>query len=125
MRVLLVVLVFAVTILAQASTADAPISATTQETAALKVLQDAETKAATALTAAREKLPEFKAAQEALRKLKEAEDRLPEKAAFTKANEATWDEAYRSLARHGLSSREYEPAWSAGGGLEFRKKPRQ
>jgi predicted ribonuclease toxin of YeeF-YezG toxin-antitoxin module len=101
------------------------VATTAEEQKILKAFQDVEAKTLTALTTAAERLPEKKALDEAQKAYDAAVRKLPEKTAFDRANSDTWDEVYRIQAKHGLSSREYEPALNTSGALEFRKKARQ
>lgn len=127
-------LIFVFTLLALAAVSTfAQNSITTakpEENARMKPLIAAENKAREALTAKLATLPESKAyneAKQALDKaaeaLNKAADSLPESSALKLAAAAAWDEAFRILAAHQLSSREYKPELDAKGDLIFTKLP--
>lgn len=97
MKQLLLALLLAFTVTAQNGAS--PIIATPSEQAEIKTLRETEARAATALNAAIEK--------------------LPESAAYNRAKANTLDAAYAAMAKHGLSSRQYEPRINDKGELEF------
>lgn len=99
-----------------------------EEQARMKPLIAAETKARESLNARVASLPEAKAynaAKEALTKaveaLNKATEALPENDAWKQAGAKVLDEAYRILAAHALSSREFKPELNAQGDLVFTK----
>lgn len=102
----------------------APVLPTAEEQTAFQNARRELQQKSEALATVVAKLPEA----EALRKAQEAFDsavkKLPEAAAKDAATVRVLDEAYRLLAKKGLSSREWEPRLSAKGDLEFhRNKP--
>lgn len=103
-------------------------SAKPEENARIKPLVAEMTKSLDAFNAKREKMPEAKtlnaakvAYDKALEALNKAMESMPEREAVKTAEAKVLDEAYRILAAHNLSSREYRPVLNDKGELAFAK----
>lgn len=99
-----------------------------EESARMKPLIEELTKAQKALLAKQVQLPEAKAVNDAkavydkaLEALDKAAEKMPEREAVKAAEAKALDEAYRILAAHNLSSREYKPEIGPKGDLVFAK----
>ena len=119
-RIITLVLLFSSVAMAQNSVI-APILPTAEEQSAFKQARDRDVKAGEALAIAVNKLPEAEALKKAQEAFTAARDKLAETKAKDEAYNAMLNAAYATMAKRGLSSREWEPRVSPSGNLEFHK----
>lgn len=119
-RILVVMFMFSGLALAQ-SAVIAPVLPTAEEQIAFKSARERDVKAGEALTVALTKMPEAEALRKAQEAFTAARDRLLEAKAKDDAYNAMLNAAYTAMAKRGLSSREWEPRVSPKGDLEFHK----
>ena len=112
--------------------AQTPATVKPEEQARVKPLVEALNKANEPLLAKRASLPESKVVSDAQAALQKAVDaqmaavqKLPEFEAVKSAETKLLDEVYRIMANHGLSSREFRPAFTDKGELTFARTEKQ
>lgn len=118
-------LVFAIFVMAMTAAGQnaviAPVIPTPEEQVTFQSAQRTFQKASESLATVTAKLPEADALKKAQDAFDAAVKKLPETAARETAYTSMLNEAYRTMAKRGLSSREWEPRVSPKGDLEFHK----